>query len=131
MRQLLYISSSTLPGYQADIDAILEQSRHNNALDGITGLLWSDGQHFLQVLEGPEQSVSETMGRILSDERHSAIVVLKDEPITERQFGTWSMVHRRADDPADDYDAQARRLLAGSSEGVRDKFLSLIATGER
>ncbi len=131
MRQLLYISSSTLPGNMADIEEILEESQRHNAADGITGLLWSDGTHFLQVLEGEHDHVGATMGRILSDHRHSAIVVLRDEAVAAREFGEWSMVHRRADAPADAYDAQMRRLLENASEPVRERFLNLIATGER
>ena len=129
MRQLLYISSSTLPGNVADIEAILEESRRNNALDGITGLLWSDGAHFLQVLEGPGEAVGETFGRILSDHRHSAIVVLHDAPIAAREFGGWSMMHRRADEPADAHDAAVRRLLEQVSEPLRGQFLALVAPG--
>ena len=129
MRQLLYISTSTLPGNTADIEGILEESRHNNALEGITGVLWSDGTHFLQVLEGPDESVGATFGRILSDHRHSAIVVLHDQPVAGREFGGWSMVHRRADQPADALDGAVRRLLDNVSEPVRGQFLGLIAPG--
>ena len=131
MRQLLYVSSSTLPGNLADLEGILVESRHNNAIDGITGLLWSDGTHFLQVLEGADESVGATFGRILSDHRHSAIVVLRDEAVDERQFGDWSMVHRRADEPADAHDIKMRRLLKKMSAPVRAHFVALIATGER
>ena len=115
----------------ADIEGILEESRHNNAIDGITGVLWSDGTHFLQVLEGTHESVGATMGRILADHRHSGIVVLRDESVADRQFGGWSMVHRRADEPADAHDATMRRLLERASEPVQAHFLALIATGER
>ena len=131
MRQLLYVSSSTLPGNSADIAGILDESRHNNAIDGITGVLWSDGTHFLQVLEGSDESVGATFGRILSDHRHSGIVVLRDETVEERQFGGWSMVHRRADEAADAHDERMRRMLENVSEPVRAHFLALIATGER
>jgi hypothetical protein len=130
VRQLLYISSSTLPGNAADIEGILAQSRHHNAIEGITGLLWSDGKHFLQVLEGTSESVGETFGRILSDHRHSAIVVLHDRQIADREFGSWAMVHRNASDPPDAHDARARRMLKNASEPLRDTFLALVAGGE-
>ena len=129
VRQLLYISTSTLPGNTADIEGILEESRHNNALEGITGVLWSDGTHFLQVLEGPDESVGATFGRILSDHRHSAIVVLRDGQVETRDFGGWSMVHRRGTEPADAHDAAMLRLLSNVSEPVRGEFLALIAPG--
>lgn len=131
MRQLLYVSSSTLPGNMADIQGILEESRHNNAIDGITGILWSDGTHFLQVLEGADESVGATFGRILSDHRHSAIVVLGDQAVAERQFGGWSMVHRQAGDAGDALDSRMRRLVETVAEPVRGQILALIATGVR
>ena len=43
MRQILYLSSSTVQGDRGNLPTILEQSCHSNAIDGITGLLWSDG----------------------------------------------------------------------------------------
>lgn len=129
MRQILYMSSSTIQGDSADLAAILEQSRHNNAIDGVTGLLWSDGAHFLQVFEGPTTSVETTYSRIVQDQRHHDIVLLHTIRIAERQFGGWSMAHRRIDDPADHYDVRMRRLLAQASEQVRDPFLAMMRTG--
>lgn len=120
-----------MPGNIADIEGILEESRRNNAIDGVTGLLWSDGTHFLQVLEGPDETVGATMGRILADHRHSAIVVLRDEAVDAREFGGWSMEFRGADIAADAHDLRMRRLLEKASEPVRAQFLALIASGER
>ncbi len=129
MRQILYVSSSTVTGDKADLVGILEQSRHNNAIDGVTGLLWSDGFRFLQVIEGPTASVDSTFERILNDHRHYDLSVQHNIPIHARQFGSWTMAHRRATDPVDAYDARMRRLLTGASDRVRNPFLSLMATG--
>lgn len=38
MRQSLYVSLSTVPGDKADLAAILQQSRDNNALEAISHL---------------------------------------------------------------------------------------------
>lgn len=130
MRQILYVSTSTVPGDRADLSGILNQSRHNNAVDGITGLLWSDGTHFLQVIEGPDDSVAATFARIGQDSRHTDITVLLDRQIAVHEFGGWSMVHRRSNEAADAYDAQVRRLLSRASQPVQAQFLALIATGE-
>jgi hypothetical protein len=127
LTQLLYVSTSNPSGAKIDLPKIVEQSRHNNALDGVSGLLWSDGKRFLQVLEGPAESVSTTFDRIKGDTRHHAIVVLHQRAITEREFGTWTMAQRRADDTADDFDAKMQRLLRNASETVRGTFLGLIA----
>lgn len=130
MRQILYVSTSTVPGDRADLSGILNQSRHNNAMDGITGLLWSDGRHFLQVFEGPEESVAATFERISHDPRHTDLTVLSDRATEAREFGDWSMIHRRATDPADAHDIRVRRLLSNASQPVQRHFLDLIATGE-
>ena len=126
MRQIIYTSTSTAREGRADLDGILEQSRHNNALDGITGLLWSDGTRFMQVLEGPLASVEAAFARILADSRHCGISVQRDVPIEEREFGDWTMAVRRSRDQADRYDNRVRRLLSDSSSEVSAPFLTLL-----
>lgn len=126
MRQVLYVSSSTPAHTPADLPRILEQSRHNNAIDGVTGLLWSDGRRFLQVLEGTEESVSAVFRRIGADDRHRAIVVLADRQVEERQFGGWTMAFRNAGEASDGFDARVRALLADASPDVQGTFLGLI-----
>lgn len=127
MRQIMYVSKSTAPADRLTLNAILQHSRHNNALDGITGLLWSDGERFAQIIEGDAQAIGETMERIRADSRHHDIVVLRDGPISERQFGDWSMQLRGNDEQADSYDKRMRRALDDASEAIRSVFASLIA----
>ena len=123
-RQLFYTSRSA-PG--VDVDGILQQSRHNNAVDGITGLLWHDGAHFLQVIEGPESSVAATYARIAADPRHSALTIVSDRCVPGREFGYWSM--ERASRSLDDGDAilaRIERRLAGAPEALRQAFTAAI-----
>ncbi|MEG3085759.1 BLUF domain-containing protein [Sphingomonas sp. PB4P5] len=127
LRQLLYVSSSNPKGAKIDVPQVVEQSRHNNALDGVTGLLWSDGKRFLQVLEGPADSVSSTFARIKADPRHHAIVVLHERDIAAREFGGWTMAQRVPGDSGEAFDERMRRLLENASETVRGNFLGLIA----
>jgi len=129
MRQIVYVSLSSVPGDGADLFGILTQSRHNNAIDGITGLLWSDGKSFMQALEGPRASVDPCFLRIVNDRRHHSLTVLLDSRITAQQFGGWNMIHRRADERADIHDAQMKRLLTDASVSVRAHFTMLVATG--
>jgi hypothetical protein len=128
VRQIAYVSLSSVPGDGADLTGILQQSRHNNAIDGITGLLWSDGRCFLQAIEGPRVSVEACFERIKRDTRHIHLTVLSDRRTTSREFGTWNMVHRRANEEASLYDAQVRRLLHQASDGIRAHFTALIGT---
>lgn len=127
MRQVFYVSVSTAEDGRADLESILEQSRHNNALDGVTGLLWSDGRRFMQVLEGPEHSVGPTFARIRADPRHKQIETLIDRHVEEREFGYWSMNYRNRREPADEFDARMRRLFERLSPAVRDAFHGLLS----
>lgn len=91
MIRLLYISTARERHSPAALENILRVSRRNNAVANVTGLLIAGGNRFLQVLEGPEESVQSTYDRICLDTRHRAPVILKREPIEERAFGAWSM----------------------------------------
>lgn len=126
MRQLLYISS-VVRGTIIDLSAIVGQSIRNNRRVGVTGLLWSDGKRFLQVLEGENGAVQATVDRIAADPRHHGIVVLHDRTIAAREFGEWSMVARGPLDSADAFDDRMQAVLAGASPAVRGTFEGLIA----
>ena len=125
LRQLLYVSIATEPTPQV-ADAILEQSRHNNALDGVTGLLYSDGYRFMQVLEGSPESIEATWRRIRHDPRHREVTVLHDIEQEERTFGYWSMASRDARTPADSFDERLKLVLRSAPAAVRDRFLDLV-----
>lgn len=127
MRQIFYVSKAATPGDTGMLDTIVHQSRHNNALDGVTGLLWSDGSRFAQVIEGDERAIEDVLGRILADPRHHSIDILHDRPVMERQFGSWSMDLRSADAEPDRFDERLRRLFSDASEAVRTTFGGLVA----
>lgn len=91
MHQIIYISTARPGITQADVDAVLTSSRANNARDGITGLLISDGTRFLQALEGQRKLVETAYDRIRRDARHRAAVILSSKDISDRQFGSWDM----------------------------------------
>lgn len=95
MLSLVYVSYATTPFSEADLEALLQKSRSNNTRDGISGmLLYRDGD-FLQVLEGPEESVRAAYTRIARDSRHGRIMMLDESEIGERNFADWSMGFRR------------------------------------
>ncbi len=119
VRQLLYISIATRPCDEDDLAALLRRSRDNNVMYSVTGILWSDGERFIQVLEGPLASVEETYARILIDERHHSLAIVYDHLVEKRDFGSWSMCHRRSYETDDDYDQKIRRALAAAPSPVR------------
>lgn len=121
MRQLLYISTSTKPAIGDVLATILVQSRRNNAAAGLSGLLWTDGSRFLQVLEGDDQSLSTTFSRIATDARHKAIVMLHDRSIADRTFGLWSMAL------STDCDERIATALRDADSVIKSTFEGLIA----
>lgn len=75
---------------------ILSIARQYNARDGITGALICRADLYLQWLEGPEDKVRATVGRIAADDRHLEMKLHVSEPAQARLFGDWDMLH----DPA-------------------------------
>lgn len=120
------MSSSTVPDGKADIAGIYDRSRHNNAIDGITGLLFSNGRRFLQVIEGSSDSIETTFARIRRDSRHHDITVLRDAEVREREFGYWAMANRHRGERNEEFDTRLRMLVRNASPEIRDTFLHLL-----
>jgi Sensors of blue-light using FAD len=89
--QLIYASAATRRLSASDLTALLDCARENNTRLGLTGmLLYADGS-FFQVLEGPEEVVTELYQRIECDDRHTQVTRIISEPIPRRYFNGWSM----------------------------------------
>jgi hypothetical protein len=101
MRQLLYVSHTSQNIAPGDLDDILTQSRRNNGLMGITGLLLLIDGGFLQMLEGDEVGVRSLYARIAADRRHWDAHLMLDREVSVRAFADWSMGFERPmiDDP--------------------------------
>jgi hypothetical protein len=70
---------------------VLEVSRRNNALLGVTGMLLHLRGSFFQVLERPPAVVEALYAKIFGDEAHEGVVLLIRETVEERTFGDWTM----------------------------------------
>lgn len=81
---------------EAILNGILTDARRANQRDGITGALICRGDIYLQWLEGPEAAVRAALERIKRDDRHLEVTLHVEEPVSERVFGEWAMLH----DPA-------------------------------
>ena len=126
LRQLLYLSVADASDGQVAVEPIYLQSRHNNALDGVTGLLLTDGRQFCQVLEGSDEAVAATFERIRRDPRHHRIEVVRDEQVAAREFGQWFMADRRRGERADEFDERLRLYLRRAEPATRDIFLGML-----
>ena len=91
--RLLYASRAVEPIDAKMLESILEESRSYNRKRGITGMLCSyeEGNGFLQVLEGSREEINRLYNTIVQDDRHTDVVLLAYEEITERKFANWRM----------------------------------------
>lgn len=94
----------------AILSHILHDARRLNARDGVTGALICRGDIYLQLLEGPEKQVMNTLERIKRDDRHIEVKLHVAQSATERMFGHWAMLH----DPATSWIWSQKEVSAGA-----------------
>ncbi|MCC2976625.1 BLUF domain-containing protein [Sphingomonas sp. PL-96] len=121
-RRLIYSSTAVGDDRDVDLSDILQSSRVNNALDGITGLLWSDGREYVQVVEGAGLAVAETFERIRSDPRHRDVAVLSDQADVERAFIYWTMAQLVPGEDSLEIRHHLNHLLRDAPPEVRSAF---------
>jgi hypothetical protein len=88
---LIYVSSATEEVDETQLLDIMAVSRANNQRDRITGMLLYKGGNFMQVLEGPEDSVLARYDKIRKDPRHKDVYLISVQPTREREFPRWEM----------------------------------------
>ena len=97
VHRLVYRSVAVLSGDanrdRHEVRRILATAQRHNTRNGVTGALLFNGQHFAQVLEGPQTAVEETFERIQQDPRHGDVVLLSFAPAEHRLFSSWKMAH--------------------------------------
>ena len=86
-----YVSTETGDLGSAGMVELLTEARRINTSRDITGLLLHRDRSFYQVLEGAEDVVRQTFDSIEKDERHTAIDVLFEGEVDEREFPDWQM----------------------------------------
>jgi hypothetical protein len=91
MHHIIYMSRGVRPMNEEELVALLEQARHENERQEITGaLVYGDGQ-FMQIIEGEESVLAALYAKLLQDARHTNVVKLADKQIGQRSFQQWSM----------------------------------------
>ncbi|MGE8657954.1 MAG: diguanylate phosphodiesterase [Achromobacter sp.] len=83
---LIYRSRACEPMSADALDGLIRQARARNASLNVTGLLLFDGVHFVQLLEGPAQSVESLFDTIGRDARHKSVVRLLRDHGPFRRF---------------------------------------------
>lgn len=115
MIQIAYVSSTRGLLTTEELASLLVTSRVRNHDRGITGVLLYHGGNVLQIIEGGEQPVLELFAKIERDPRHSGVVQIYQESITDRDFAEWTM-------GLVDLDSNEARQLEGYSEILKPGF---------
>jgi len=132
---LIYTSAHVQPLSQAEVDALIEQSRESNRRNGITGILFYVGGCFMQVVEGEPRAIGELYAKLLRDPRHTRVTLIIQEAIQHRFFGDWTMAMAAVGSAElatilDAGDASQRDHLLGSlDEGRAKKLLRAFSEG--
>lgn len=91
IHRLIYVSD-ICEGYSDDLNRTVDGARSYFAEHDITGALWFDGNHFIQILEGPKQELKAALEeRLLPTKTHCNIKVSEICPTEARTFKDWSM----------------------------------------
>lgn len=89
--ELVYTSVPTRDLSSSELETLLKRAQLNNDTHGITGMLAFDGQRFMQILEGTEETVSALYKLIETDPRHTDVEVLHQSNMTKRAYSDWTM----------------------------------------
>lgn len=117
INQLVYVSQSTRKMSAEDLNAILRSAKDNNQHIDVTGSLFYNGGWFLQVLEGPLDTITALYKKIEKDPRHKNSRVLYNEPAKFRTFTRWSMNMTNLEErQADKYDQLVEVIEAAKSD---------------
>jgi hypothetical protein len=91
IRSVLYVSAASRALDPAELAAIVDLSRRNNARDGITGMLLYHDGNIMQAIEGPDAAIGTLLDRLRRDTRHRRLTVILEGERPDREFGEWTM----------------------------------------
>lgn len=97
VRALVYVSQKSGRLGEHDLEALVADAAKFNATADVTGVLLSDGQRFLQYLEGPAGGVEAAFSRVCAATSHSEIMLLAGGIVGARFYPSWSMMLIGAD----------------------------------
>ena len=93
--RLLYISDSCIDeaDHHREVEKIIATAKNRNGPMALTGALLFTGNHFVQILEGPADSLDRMMASLAADHRHVNIDVIMRDKIKSRQFSGWGLAY--------------------------------------
>ena len=125
LKRVIYVSEKT-DSSDASLAQIIASSTKNNQESGVTGCLLSGSNSFLQLLEGPRQTIDRLYVTINADSRHKNVAMLIDEDIVQKLFASWSMKLAPFDDLEwSDEEFSSGNFLGITSEKALNVFIRL------
>lgn len=92
---LVYSSTARLLFTGHELDTLLRDARRRNEALGVTGLLVYRAGSFIQLLEGPSDTVLDLYDRIAEDPRHRDVRTILEFHTSHRAFPDWPMAFGR------------------------------------
>lgn len=98
--RLVYASTSTAKpaDLRADLTHIVTEAQHFNAHYNLCGVLYYGNGYFFQCVEGSRADVANLYEKLLKDNRHKDINLLKLEDVATPCFKDWKMKYVLHDD---------------------------------
>jgi class 3 adenylate cyclase len=92
MKRITYMSRFAANLSAADVEQIGSHAAAKNKKAGVTGVLFSLGSMFFQIIEGNGEQIDDLFELMRQDPRHLGVVCLKSESnVIQRLFPDWSM----------------------------------------
>jgi hypothetical protein len=91
MHEIVYVSAAKRLFNPLELSELLRIARRNNERAGVTGILLYHEGSFLQLLEGERSGVEAIYETVRADPRHWRVTILREGPVPERRFSSWSM----------------------------------------
>lgn len=117
--RLLYISSAVRDFDPDEVQLLVSAASQRNADNDLTGLLIYHDGSFLQVLEGPSETVEASYARIMQNWRHHNATVLLRETVETRAFPDFSMACADPDKFSAEMQGMLHRLSQLKQDGPR------------
>ena len=76
---------------------IFRTALSHNAVVGINGFLHRTNTHYFQYIDGPDIEINNLVDRLYADNRHSDMLMVKEEQIRFTRFPGWSMGYSRVE----------------------------------
>lgn len=110
-----------------DFSHIISHSRSNHLLKKISGILFYDGAHFFQYLEGHYDNIAEVISEIeASNQQHNIKTLYKNKFSSDsRRFNSWKLGYVDSINYASIFETFKNLINAVSENSLKDDLLKI------